>query len=101
MPWLPTCACDPPHGISHPLKLAELEDHFLEHGWDLQAPALVGYIFNGRVQLLSGSHRWAAAVRADLRIPVVIRPLEEVQAAWGNLPAWSVLMTAPPAGEIR
>lgn len=55
-------------------------------------PALVGYRWKGRVQLLSGSHRWAAAVLAQLPvIPVVVLPLERVEAAWGT-EAWAEVM---------
>lgn len=90
--WLDTRDCDPPHGVSHPDHVIELANQFDHAGWDHNRPALIGYPWEGRIQLLSGSHRWIAAGLAGILIPVLVVPLEVVQQAWGDLPAWAQLM---------
>jgi len=70
--WVSPWRCDPPHRISHPEKLDELT-RLLAKGWGKGHPALVGYPYGERIQLLSGSHRIVAAQRAHLKaIPLVL-----------------------------
>ena len=92
--WLPPSSCFPPHRVTHPDKAAELEAAFRDAGWDLRRPVLVGYPVpgEGRIQLLSGSHRWAAAERAGIQIPVRIVPYSRVRSSWGCLVRWLHLM---------
>lgn len=90
--WLEPVSCDPPHGVSHPEKVQALADAFDRTGWGVSCPVLVGYPLDGRVQLLSGSHRWAAATHARIQIPVVIVPFADVEAAYGDLDAWRHIM---------
>jgi ParB-like chromosome segregation protein Spo0J len=91
--WVDPYQCRPPHRVSHPEKVAKLAAAFYTDGWGAGFPALVGYPHYGKIQLLSGSHRWVAAQRAQLRrIPVVIYPLELVSDSWGDLPLWAELM---------
>lgn len=84
--------CIPPHRVSHPEKVGYFYKQFLYKGWGKGYPKLVGYPWQGRIQLLSGSHRWAAALRARMPIPVAVVPYEQVEEAWGNLELWQELM---------
>ena len=87
-----TSTCIPPHSVSDKGRIGRLCLSFSRYGWG-EYPALVGYVWQGRVQLLSGSHRWAAAQQVGLsRIPVVVVPYMLVEASWGSLPAWKRLM---------
>jgi len=96
--WLDPTICDPPHSVSRPEQVEALFEEFSQLGWDLLQPALVGYRLGDRVQLLSGSHRHAAALLARIEIPVVIYPLTTIQHAWGNLDWWVHLMAS---GDIE
>jgi hypothetical protein len=68
--------CDPPHGLDLEygsrdfIKVKMLTEAFLSNGFDENYPALVGYPINGKVQLLSGTHRHEAAKRAKIKLPV-------------------------------
>jgi hypothetical protein len=96
--WLKPEQCWPPHGITHPDKLADLITIFKERGWGYGYEALVGYMtydcqrHQWGLQLLSGSHRWAAAIEAGIRIPVVVLSDETVERAWGHPEMWRTLM---------
>lgn len=62
-------------------------------GWAQDAPKLVGYrLPSGKIQLLSGSHRWAAAQAVGLALPVVVWSEAEVRDAWGDLERWERIM---------
>lgn len=87
--WVEPDDCVPPHGLDmrHPHdadKVAMLEDLFRIHGFDTRMPALVGYIVDGRIQLLSGTHRHLAAQRAGILLPVTLWLRSDVQATWGT-----------------
>jgi ParB-like chromosome segregation protein Spo0J len=88
----------PPHAISNLEKYHELLDAFCRDGrWGAGYPPLVGYIsverwHNSSVQLLSGSHRYAAAKVAGINIPVRIRRWIDVWSAFGDLQAWRRIM---------
>lgn len=91
--WVSPSLCDAPHRIVECERLYNLIDAFLEGGWDLTKPCMIGYWLNDRIQLLSGSHRYEAAVRAKLeKVPVIVRTLSEVQDAYGDLDKWSLIM---------
>ena len=90
--WLSPSACVPPHRVTHPEKVQQLAAAFRDGGWDVERPALVGYPHGKGVQLLSGSHRWAAAISAGIRIPVRVVPYARVVWAWGDLERWGALM---------
>lgn len=90
--WLPTNCLIPPHGVARPEQVRALAEDFVRFGWDFSKPALIGYKWEKKVQLLSGSHRFAAAAQAKIRVPVVLIPYGVVQQAWGNLEDWKALM---------
>ena len=95
MRWLSAHWCIPPHRVTHPEKCQGLVESFHTSGWDCARGPLVGYWSredHGYVQLLSGSHRYAAAKFAGVLMPVVVYSYRSVLAAWGDVPKWKKLM---------
>lgn len=72
----------PPHRVTRPEHVDALADDMRLWGW--RGDALVGYRLHGETQLLSGTHRQAAADRLGLYVPVMMHPLADVTAAWGT-----------------
>ena len=71
---------------------------FTACGWALDKPVLAGYrALCGRVQLVSGSHRWAAARDAGILVPVWLKTREEVESFWGS-DAWLEWVKGTPNG---
>lgn len=98
--WIDTSRCRPPHRVTRPEQVEMLYNSFQQsNGWGLNQPSLLGYTLDGGVkndiQLLSGSHRWAAAKIANIKIPVVIKSFKEVYSVWGNLFEWKKLFNVP------
>ena len=89
--------CDPPHGLDltpgsrDSLKVERLEFEFRTNGFDRDEPALVGYACDGKVQLLSGTHRHEAARRSGIQLPVTLVLRSIVEGAWGT-PEWEHLI---------
>ncbi len=98
--------CDPPHGLDmspggrDDLKVRRLEQSFAESGFDPDEPALIGYPLNGRIQLLSGTHRHSAALRANIMLPVVLTLSSVVQAAWST-PDWEHVIADVPVKNLE
>lgn len=93
--WMPPVRCMPPHSVSRPDDVIVFANAFDQVGWDYDHPALVGYPWREKrkIQLLSGSHRWAGATMAELAlIPVIVVPFAWVDAAWGHPKEWAELM---------
>lgn len=90
--YISPIACSPPHRVTHPDKRNELLKEFKRNGWDSKKPYLVGYPFLGSIQLLNGSHRWSAALLADIKIPVYVYSYEYVKSVWGDLEKWKDLL---------
>lgn len=87
--WVDASDCDPPHGLDlesehDAIKVKHLEDAFASNGFSLDAPALVGYVLEGRIQLLSGTHRHLAAQRTNTRLPVTLWLRSDVEEMWGT-----------------
>ena len=82
--WIDTNLCDPPHKVTHPEKFYELLELFLKYGWDNNHPPLLGYWFEDKIQLISGSHRWAAANEAHIKIPILLYSYEFIKNIWGT-----------------
>lgn len=99
MPLIDHRLCDPPHRVTHEDKLIELANEFAVNGWSRDHPVLVGYVLEGRIQLLSGSHRFAAARMNNLPVPVLVWPYEAVKDAWGT-EGWAGIMDAPLLREV-
>lgn len=76
----------PPHRVTHPEKAEKLYQAFQHDGWDCSKPNLLGYVcdITGDQQLISGSHRHAAALAADILIPIEIFSYEYIKSIWGT-----------------
>jgi len=98
--------CDPPHGLDlspgsrDSIKVERLAQCFQEQGFDPNEPALVGYPRDGRIQLLSGTHRHEAAKRAGIQLPITLKLRSVVEAAWGT-EAWDELIKDIPVLELE
>lgn len=91
---LPPTVMVPPHKVTRESDVIDLAEKFYCEGWDSTKPALVGYKYFNKIQLLSGTHRHAAALLADLEsIPVVVFEVDEITDAWGK-PEWDYIMSA-------
>lgn len=98
--WLKPDLCTPPHGVARPEQVDDLAEAFSLCGWNPAAPALIGYLWGSGIQLLSGSHRWAAATKAGLdKIPIVLVDYFKVHRAWGDLVLWNEIMSPVRAGR--
>lgn len=99
--WLSPQFCAPPHKLTHPEKYQELYEVFLKEGWGKDYPALLGYPFflnhqnSSIIQLISGTHRWFAALKAGIMIPVVIHDFSFIQKIWGT-DDWVEFLKNPP-----
>jgi hypothetical protein len=97
--WVTPWECAPPHRITHPEKYYELREQFAKtNRWGADQPALLGYKFlpNEKIQLLSGSHRWQAALDGGLDfIPVAMVPYAYLVGIWGT-DEWLDLIKNPP-----
>lgn len=98
--WVSTSDCDPPHAADD-AKMKIFVEKFERAGFDPDHPAVIGYPFNGRIQLLSGSHRFAAAKRLGLLLPVTLWLSSDVEKAWGNLEEWAKVMRQIPVKEFK
>lgn len=104
--WVDPTDCDPPHGLDlepgsrDSLKVEMLTEAFAKNGFDPNEPALVGYPLNGRIQLLSGTHRHTAAIRAGIKLPVTMKLRSIVAAAWGTA-AWDKLIEDIPVKDLE
>jgi hypothetical protein len=88
--WMDARDLDPPHGLDmgsrHDREKVEaLCTNFrFDGGFDREYPALVGYVRDGRVQLLSGTHRHRAALMAGVQLPVTLWRGSDVERALGR-----------------
>lgn len=104
--WIPAGDCDPPHGLdlttNHDAdKVADLVKQFEEDGFDRAKPALVGYVKDGRVQLLSGTHRHMAAEVVGIELPVVLWLGSDIDEAWGDLMSWRKVIEDIPVAILE
>lgn len=74
----------PPHRVTHEEKLEKLYLDFVENGWDLSKPSLLGYICPDGHQLITGSHRHAAAILAGIKVPVDVVSYYYLREIWGT-----------------
>lgn len=104
--WVDPNDCEPPHGLDlqapHDAdKVNMLVKAFSESGFDKTKPALVGYPVDGRVQLLSGTHRHEAAKRTNTKLPIVFWLRSTIESAWGSLDDWLHLMKDLSVAELE
>lgn len=97
--------CDPPHGLDMEgerdrAKVEWLLEEFLRNGFGKDFPALVGYPKDGRIQLLSGTHRHYAAVLSGIRLPVRMVLRSVVEGTWGT-DQWLETIKDIPVKELE
>jgi len=95
--WINPKVCNPPHRITHWDKFNDLKQS-LSTGWKSNSPVLLGYKFNNKIQLISGSHRWAAMMELEKKIPVLIMDYEQVYELFGT-EDWIEMVKNPPTLE--
>jgi hypothetical protein len=97
--WLRPEDCAPPHRVTCDRHAQALTRSLATDGWMIGKPALLGYTggpHDGpRVQLISGSHRWAAASALGMLIPVYVMTYEQVFDMCGT-DAWVHALAHPP-----
>lgn len=103
--WLDPNDCDPPHSLDmssehDASKVEMLVEAFSKDGFDKNYPALVGYPLNGRIQLLSGTHRHMAAGIADIKLPVTIWLRSDIETRWGT-DLWESAIADIPVLELE
>ncbi len=94
--WVRPEACQPPHVVAHLAFRDHLVEEFQARGWDPGQQPLAGYPDGTGIQLLTGSHRWDAALRAGIRVPVLLYSREAVAAVWGDVVSWRALLDRMP-----
>jgi len=87
--WVDPDDCEAPHELNmsseyNSSKVEGLRKMFEKDGFDLNYPALVGYPLDGRIQLLSGTHRHRAATQAGIQLPVTLWLRSDVERMWGT-----------------
>jgi hypothetical protein len=82
-------------------KVAGLLAAFEVSGFDKKFPALIGYPVDGRIQLLSGTHRHRAAELCDVMLPVTLWLRSDVESSWGSFEEWSRIMRDVPVDELE
>lgn len=98
--------CDPPHGLDlspgsrDSIKVENLTEAFASKGFDENEPALIGYPLNGRIQLVSGTHRHEAAKRAHIRLPVHLILRSVAESLWGT-PKWQEFLKDKSVRALR
>jgi hypothetical protein len=98
--------CVPPHrldltpGGRDDTKVRWLEGMFREAGFSRRHSALVGYPLDGKIQLLSGTHRHEAATRTDTMLPIRMVLRSDVEAAWGT-ERWADLIRDVPVEDLE
>ena len=95
--WIHPVFCSPPHRVTHPEHADALAIAIHENGW--QGPALLGYIWRAKIQLISGSHRWAACTRLGHQLPILLLDYPDVWKIWGSGEWMKILASAPWVSE--
>lgn len=104
----------PPHGLDlspgsrDTIKVEMLEQAFRTRGFDKTKAALFGYPLNGKVQLLTGTHRHEAARRVGMYLPVRMTLRSVWYSIWGTDEAMQAAKDIPvcdlelvPVGEPK
>jgi hypothetical protein len=80
-------------------KVSSLYHDFKTLGFNIRMPALVGYPLNGKIQLLSGTHRHLAAQQAGILLPVTIWLRSDIESLWGT-EEWTRVIEDIPVTEL-
>lgn len=104
--WVDPHDCDPPHGLDLTTardadKVNMLMEAFAVRGFDKAHAALVGYPRDGRIQLLSGTHRHEAARRVGIKLPVTLWLQSTIEDGWGTLDDWQRIMKDIPVAILE
>lgn len=83
-----------PHRVTRPEQVEAIALSMMTEGW--KGEALVGYTLGAGIQLLSGTHRRAAAIIAQIDIPVIVWPKVMIELCWGK-DEWKQLMESGKA----
>ena len=73
---------------------------FATKGFDHNEPALVGYIRDGRIQLLSGTHRHLAAQLAGIQLPVTLWLHSDIKEMWAT-ELWENVIKDIPVKDLE
>lgn len=98
--------CTPPHSLDmesehDSVKVEMLVDQFRLHGFDQSKPALVGYPGDdGKIQLLSGTHRHEAARITGIKLPVTLILSSDILTYWGT-DKWKDLIEDIPVKDLE
>lgn len=79
-----------PHKITDYKKVDALVESIREQGWI--GDALVGYPWENKLQLVTGTHRLAACVILDRLVPVHVYKRSRVWNAFGDVSRWQALI---------
>lgn len=88
--------CIPPHSVKDFKKVERFIKIFENEGFNKNEPCLIGYPWEGKIQLLSGSHRYKAAEIVGLQLPVVLWLRSDVEKSWGDINSWKEIMKEIP-----
>lgn len=102
--WAIPDDCIPPHGLDMESsrdanKVSMLANAFQKDGFDLNMPALIGYPLDGKIQLLSGTHRHLAAKQAGIRLPVSLWLRSDIECLWGT-EEWAKVLEDIPVKDL-
>lgn len=87
--WVLAEDCIPSHSLGlqskHDREKVEyLAQEFAKYGFDPNFPALVGYPLDGKIQLLTGTHRQLSGELSNTKIPMSMFLRSDIEKAWGT-----------------
>lgn len=102
--WVLAEDCIPPHSLDlqskHDREKVEyLAQEFAKYGFDPNFPALVGYPLDGKIQLLTGTHRQLSGELSNTKLPVSMFLRSDIEKAWGT-PAWQRVVADIPVLKL-
>jgi hypothetical protein len=103
--WVDPSDCNPPHSLDMDSKhdyekVAMLREAFDKNGFDKKKAALVGYPLDGKIQLMSGTHRHYAASQIGMKLPVTIWLRSDIEESWGT-DEWNNKIADIPVCELE
>ena len=103
--WVDPQDCIAPHSLDMQTerdanKVEWLREQFEENGFDLDCSTLVGYPLDGKIQLLSGTHRHLAAKQANILLPVTLWLRSDIERMWGT-ELWDEVIQDIPVKDLQ